>query len=660
MPHGWDNPQPHPYPLAFQARAVYFEHSFFLFCFIIYYAMLNQFTRTCLLAVGLLLGLNVSAQGFSEVSIASGMNHMFQSQMKMGGGAVFLDYDADGDEDAVLTGGLARTRLYRNEGNGQFTDQTVAAGLAVLDSANTMGVAAGDIDNDGYRELFITTMDGHPNHLLYNNGDGTFSDITMSSGIGADTSWSCSAAFGDYDRDGDLDIFVCNYLYDQTVLYDSAGDPIGFRPDGLPDYLFRNEGNLTFSEVAAAEQVADSGCGLAVSFTDYNNDFAADILVANDHGMWDSPNSLFKNVGGQPCFSDVSVPTGMDARMYGMGIAVGDYDHDQDLDYYITDIGPNKLFRNDWANGNFTEVARPMGVVSDSLNGLNTTGWGTAWIDYDNDSWLDLFEANGHISVLPFIANNLRDPDKLYHNNGPGQPFTDVTVAMGVGDSGMARGMITGDYDNDGDEDLLVMVIHHDTASGTHTLLYRNDIPTNQHWMQLQLQGTVSNRDAFGAHVYVNVPGVGSWIHEVSGGGSHMSHSSSIVHFGVGTSTIQPEIVVRWPNGGLQAFDNLALDTRHLLVEDSSQFLISAPSPAVQHMTIAPNPNAGSFAIQLEGFAGEAVEIRAVDVLGRVRVLHAGLAQARVDVQAGALSAGVYLVELRTANGRWVERMVVR
>jgi hypothetical protein len=625
--------------------------------------MLNQFTRTSLLAVGLLFGLNVSAQGFTEVSIASGMNHMFQSQMKMGGGAVFLDYDADGDEDAVLTGGLARTRLYRNEGNGQFTDQTVAAGLAVLDSAHTMGVAAGDIDNDGYRELFVTTMDGQPNHLLYNNGDGTFSDITMSAGIGADTSWSCSATFGDYDRDGDLDLFVCNYLYDQTVLYDTAGDPIGFRPDGLPDYLYRNNGNLTFSEVAVAEQVADSGCGLAVAFTDYDNDWSMDILVANDHGMWDSPNSLFHNVGGQPCFSDVSAATGMDARMYGMGIAVGDYDQDLDLDYYITDIGPNKLFRNNFPNGNFTEVAIPTGVVSDSLNGLNTTGWGTAWIDYDNDSWLDLFEANGHISVLPFIANVTRDPDKLYRNNGPGQPFTDVTVAMGVGDSGMSRGMITGDYDNDGDEDLLVMSIHHDTASGVHALLYRNDVPNNHHWMQLQLQGTISNRDAFGTHVEISVPGVGAWIHEVGGGASHMSQSSSIVHIGAGTSTGPVSLIVRWPRGGVQMFNGLALDQRHLLVEDSTQFVLATPAHSTRRMAIAPNPNAGSFAIQLEGFAGEAVELRAVDVLGRVQVLHAGMcadAQARVDVQAGALAAGVYLVELRTANGRWVERVVVR
>ena len=622
--------------------------------------MLMNFTRTGLLALALLFGLHVSAQGFTEVSIASGMNHMFRSQMKMGGGAAFFDYDADGDEDAFLTGGLSPSRLYRNEGNGQFTDQSAAAGIGVIGSSHTMGVATGDIDNDGYREIFITTMDGEPNRLLYNNGDGTFTDITMSAGIGADTSWSCSAAFGDYDRDGDLDIFVCNYLYDQTVLYDTAGDPIGFRPDGLPDYLFRNEGNLTFTEVAVAEQVADSGCGLAVTFTDYDKDWGMDILVANDHGMWDSPNSLFRNVGGQPCFSDVSAATGMDARMYGMGIAVGDYDQDHDLDYYITDIGPNKLFRNDGSPG-FTEVAIPTGVVSDSLNGLNTTGWGTAWIDYDNDSWLDLFEANGHISVLPFIANVTRDPDKFYRNNGPGQPFTDVTVAMGVGDSGMSRGMITGDYDNDGDEDLLVMSIHHDTASGVHTLLYRNDVPNNHHWMQLQLQGTISNRDAFGAQVEVSFPGtLQGWTHEVSGGASHMSHSSSIVHLGLGTNTTSPEIMVRWPRGGLQRYTGLALDQRHLLVEDSSQFLVTTPSPATQHMTIAPNPNAGSFAIQLEGFAGEAVELRAVDVLGRVRILHAGLAQERVDVQAGALAAGVYLVELRTANGRWVERMVVR
>lgn len=617
------------------------------------------------LPFALLAPLIATAQTFTEVSATAGIHHMYRSQMKMGGGAAWFDMDRDGDEDLVMSGGLEGVGLFRNEGNGQFTEVTYAAGLGFFDSVQTMGVVTGDIDNDGYREIFFTTAPGEPNYLLYNLGNGTFSDITFSSGIGADTSFSTSAMFFDADHDRLLDLYVGNYVLSQTVIYDSGGTAIGFDPVCLPNYYYHNDGNLHFTEMAVAAGLADSACALAVTNTNLQpHTYMNTVVVANDFGMWHIPNQAYVEQSPGGSYLEQSQSLGMDVGMYGMGFAQADYDHDRDIDYYITDIGPNKLMhRMPGVLPQFRDTATTAGVQNGILQGLNTTGWGTAFLDIDNDSWEDLYACNGHITVLPFIANALRDPDKLYYNNGDGT-FTDITVTSGIQDSGMGRGMIRGDYDLDGDEDILTMVIHWDTASGEHTKLWRNQLINGNHWINLRLEGTTwSPRDPFGAVVEIITP-TGSWVHEVSGGGSHMSQNSSIIHVGLGASATY-DAWVHWPNGGIQPLLGGPIDTTFTLLEDTALFVGTRP-PISLRPTIAlhPNPTLGHANLELDHPVDGLVSLEIWDMQGRCiwrqdqGWIPAGHQRWKLD-EAHFPSAGTYLLRVLTETGQ-ASRLLLR
>lgn len=594
--------------------------------------------------------LSLPAQSFTEVSLVSGVDHMYRASTKMGGGAAFFDYDGDGDEDLYVTGGLDGDRLYANDGTGVFSDVTAAAGLSFVAGYETMGVVTGDLDNDGDRELLVTTAEDFPNLLLRNEGNGTFTDITQSCGLLPDSSWSTSATLADYDQDGLLDIYVINYVLDIDVIQDSIGNAIGFDPTCLPNFLYHNDGNLSFSNVSDAMMVADTGCGLAVTFTDHDRDRQQAIFIANDHGQWHEPNKLFEYPGSGP-FNDLTVPTAMDARMYGMGIATGDFDHDRDLDYYVTNIGANGLFVQQ-ANGTFSDSAAWRGVLNDSVSGWNTTGWGTAFFDYDNDTWQDLYVCNGEVTVLPFIQNATEDPDKLYKNDGSGA-FTDVTMATSLGDSGRGRGMAYADYDADGDLDLAVVVIHWDTLSGTHTLLYRNDLSNSHHYLQISLEGTLSNRDAYGTLLEITVGG-DRWLHEVSCGGSHLSQHSAIAHFGLGTATSVDQLDIYWPNGGHEVYTGLPVDTLLHIREDSSQFVgLSAP---LEGFSVHPNPGTGHFVVRHASSRTRATDATVTDMQGRIvhRQLLSGAAEWPLDLR--GLAPGMYLLRI----GQDRRRLLIR
>lgn len=580
---------------------------------------------------------------------------MYRSQMKMGGGAAWFDLDRDGDEDVILSGGLDGEGLFRNDGNGLFTEITYAAGLGFLDSVQTMGVVTGDIDNDGYREIFFTTAPGEPNHLLYNNGNATFSDITQSAGLIADTSFSTSAMFLDLDHDKDLDLFVGNYVLSQTVLYDTSGTPIGFQPECLPDYVYLNNGNLSFTESSAALGFGDSACALAVTQTNLHPyTYLNTVMVANDFGMWHVPNQSWveQSPGGQ--YAEEANAMDLDVGMYGMGFAQVDYDHDLDMDYYITDIGPNKLMRRiSTFPPLFQDAATAAGVQNGLLSGLATTGWGTAFLDIDNDSWEDLYACNGHITTLPFIANVLRDPDKLWHNNGNGT-FTDITVAAGVIDSGLGRGMIRGDYDLDGDDDILTMVIHWDTLSGEHTKLWRNDLNNANHWVNIRLEGgVISPRDPFGAIVEIHTPS-GNWMQEISGGGSHMSQHSSIVHVGLGQDTTY-SVFIHWPNGGIQYHDTLPIDSTITVMEDMDFWLGNGPAATrLGSIVPYPNPSSGAVAAAIDVPMEVEGRLEVWDVQGR-RISQSELitfpaGQSIFPLPSQNLAGGIYVLRLTGAG----------
>lgn len=600
--------------------------------------------------------------GFTEVAQAAGISQFGYNPAFMGGGSAWLDYDRDGDEDLAVTGSYTGNRLFSNNGDGTFTDVTVQSGFLVPLGMWTQGIVSGDIDNDGYREIFVGTWWFQSPLLFYNNGDGTFTEIGQASGIAMDSVWVSSAAFADINKDGLLDLYTGNYVWDPRQTTDSiTGQPNGYAHRCSPNGLWLNNGDLTFTNAAAQYAVADTGCALAVLLSDHDNDNDLDVWIANDFGEWVYPNSLYRN-DFPNAFADVGAVAGVDAQMYGMGFAIGDYDHDMDLDYYVTNIGANRFFENQ-GNGQFVDEAFNLGVIDDSINGKLTTGWGTFFFDYDNDSWEDLFLSNGHIQLINIFQNEEQDPDRLWRNNGNGT-FTDVGAALGIGDTNMCRGATRCDYDGDGDVDVFVSVLSKDTlASPRNALLYRNDVSNGNHFVQVRLEGVRSNRDAYGAKIRVSANGT-RWLWELHGGCSHYSQNSSIAHFGLGGATVVDSLVVVWPDGVEQVLTGLAADSLYHVVEDTT------PAGLAERLRLAvgahPNPSAEGMWLTWEGARSGMAAVRVLDGLGRVVWEgEADAVQGRVawdgrDGRGRAVAGGMYWAVIEAGGRRGVVALMRR
>jgi hypothetical protein len=411
----------------------------------------------------------------------------------MGAGGLFFDYNNDGHLDIYLvnSGSIvnpqvnasASNALYRNNGDGTFTDVTPSAG--VKGRGYGMGCVAADYDNDGNTDLYITNLG--ENQLYRNNGDGTFTDVTEAAGVG-DPRWSVSASFGDYDLDGDLDLYVANYL-DYTL---ETAHPCYLQGvhmycgpheyPGVRDTLYRNNGDGTFTDVTEAAGVAQAGKGLGVLFTDYNGDGYPDIFVANDA----VEDFLYEN-NKDGTFTDAAKRVGVAYNSEGvttasMGIANGDYDNDGLLDLFVTtfSLEVNSLFHND-GDGLYTMTTFDVGLAKPSFSVL---GFGTQFLDCDNDGALDVFVANGHVwdnvaQITPSLA--YKQPSQLFYNDGTGN-FKEISDSAGgfFSQLRVARGTAVGDYDNDGDVDILVTYCSEPSA------LLRNNSINQNHWIRIQ------------------------------------------------------------------------------------------------------------------------------------------------------------------------------
>ena len=468
---------------------------------------------------------------------------------------------------AMKSGGDPMAALYRNDGQGRFADVTTASGL--LARGWGMGACVADYDADGFQDVYITALGA--NVLAHNNGNGTFTDVSSRAGV-ADRRWSTNCAFGDYDRDGDLDLYVANYLAfsEQKIPKRGASGDCKYMgldvmcgPKGLTgeaDILYRNNGDGTFVDVTAAAKIIDPGYyGFGVLFSDLDDDGWLDVFVANDS----VPNLLFRN-NRDGTFSEVGLASGIalsgEGRpQAGMGVDAGDYDGDGRLDVFVTNFSQdyNTLYRNG-ADGLFSDVSYRAGVVTPSLSYL---GWGTAFADFDNDGRLDLFVANGH--VYPEIdgrgrGSTYRQRKQLFRNLGQGR-FRDVSdeVKGGLLLERSSRGAAFGDVDNDGDVDVLVV-----NMNDRPTLL-RNDTDARS-WLTLRLAAKSANRDAIGARVWLEGDGAVQ-VAEVRSGGSYLSHNDMRVHFGLGGRSGAAAVRVRWPEGAMETFDGLAVNAIHLI-----------------------------------------------------------------------------------------------
>ncbi len=553
-------------------------------------------------------------EGFRHVSGGSAKDYVIEVT---GSGLALLDYDADGWLDVYLVNGSTfpalrgqapppSAALFRNNRDGTFQDVTTSAGVG--NGRWGQGACAGDYDNDGDVDLYVTNFGR--SRLFRNRGDGAFEDVGEKAGVAVDK-WSTGCAFGDYDGDGRLDLFVAGYVAldlerlppapsGATARAAATGEaapppargmgaaytagaafceyraqPVMCGPRGLegaPDHLFRNNGDGSFSDVSARAGVADASgfYGLGVAFLDYDDDGRLDLLVANDS----TPNAVYRN-RGDGTFEDVSYASGAALNESGqeqahMGVAASDYDNDGRVDLHITNFADdyNVLYHND-GGGLFTDVSFAAGVGRASMPFL---GWGTDFVDYDNDGWSDLFVANGHVypMVDHFEWNTSYRQRPLLFRNLKGK-FVELGRAAGgglVAPRGL-RGSAVGDLDNDGDLDIVA------NGYDEPPLVLRNDGGAMAgHWLQVRLMGDPARktpRDAIGSVVFCTAGGLRRR-GEVASGRGHLSQSDLRLHFGLGEATRVERLEVRWANGPAVVYPTEGVD--RLVVIDQTKGVV--------------------------------------------------------------------------------------
>lgn len=495
-------------------------------------------------------------------TLAPGAKYLIET---MGGGGGFIDYNGDGLLDIYLVcysqtpqpEGASKLKdvLYRNNGDGTFTDVTEKAGIA--NSMRGMGLAVGDYNNDGSPDMYVTGYGA--SKLFRNNGNGTFTDVTTKAAV-RNSLWGTSAGFFDYDSDGYLDLYVCNYLKfdhnEELPCTFFAGKPYCYiaRMNGSRSILFHNNRDGTFSDVSEQAKINIPGKGLGVIALDYNNDGRIDIFQANDT----APNFLFRNNSGGT-FSEVALEAGVayDPNGHargGMGVDAEDLDGDGYAEIFVANFSgeTNALFHND-KDGLFTETTFKMGLGEISIP---MSGFGSRFFDYNNDGLVDLFVLNGHpfepINKI-FPQTTYAEPPFLFENTGKG--FREVAAEHGapLKKSYVGRGLALGDVDNDGDSDLLLINV------GEPPVLLRNDGGNRNHWLGVKLAGAKSNRDGIGSKVTVTAAGVHR-TRQLLGGTSYCSASDGRVLFGMGASSRADEVVVRWPSGKVSTLKNVTLN----------------------------------------------------------------------------------------------------
>lgn len=520
----------------------------------------------------------VSARaGLSEPIIYGGIDKKQYIIETNGCGVAFIDYDNDGWMDILLLNGTRlegfpkgkepTLKLYHNTRNGSFTDATTGSGLTRTGWASA--VTVGDYDNDGYDDVFITYWG--QNVLYHNDGKGKFSDVTAKAGISTKgTRWGSGCAFVDIDRDGKLDLFVANYLiFDPAAVPEPGkgpnclwkGVPVNCGPKGLPtdtNLMYHNNGDGTFQDVSQASGISkvQNRYAMTAIVTDFDNDGWPDIYIACDS----TASILYRN-NGDGTFKDVALETGSayseDGQpQAGMGVAVGDYNGDGFTDIFKTHFADDLpvLYKN-LGRGFFEDASRAAG-----FDHTRYIQWGTGMVDLNNDGWPDIFTVTGN--VYPEVEKVFkeyphRSPRLIYRNLGNGR-FKDVTAECGPGAREMhsSRGCAFGDYDNDGDIDVLIMNMNEPPS------LLRNDLISGSsrgatNWLTLKLIGTKSNRSAIGARVRLKI-GARLQTQEVTSQSSYYSHNDPRLHFGLGENSRAEQLEIRWPNGQTETIKDIA------------------------------------------------------------------------------------------------------
>ena len=496
---------------------------------------------------------------FTDITETAGIDHQFEVyEGTFGGGAVVFDINNDGFEDLFITSGMKPDVLYLNNRDGTFKNIYETSGLDITKNYVTQGAVSADVDRDGFRDLFITTINTTDsnsvipraeNLLFLNNGDLTFRYATEEFGLKELNSFSTGPSFGDVNADGYPDIFVGNYFQEFTgklgILKDAT---IVSANQTAKSYLLLNRNGEKLEDVYEEYGLGHKGFGFGAVFTDFDNDNDLDLLVNQDFGYKAVPNFLYENLYPWQSFEDVSEKREMDLKENAMGSAVGDYNGDGLLDYFVTNIKFNLLMENQGGEEPFLDKAKESGAYNFAIS------WGANFADFDHDGDLDLYVANGDLNP------NCTPMGNFYFENDKAT-FSEKGREVGVNDYGIGRGSVVFDMENDGDLDILVVnqkpVREYPTTSTTR--LFRNDLPKGN-WLQVQLKGTESDRNGLGSRVAISVNNK-RMIREIDGGGSsHLSQNSTIAHFGFGDAIKVDSLWVTWLGGKEQLLTGVGVN----------------------------------------------------------------------------------------------------
>jgi len=479
------------------------------------------------------------------------------------GGVAVIDINNDGLEDLYFTNRIENDQLFLNLGYNRFKDITEeAGGFQRTGVMNTLGVKAGDFDNDGFTDLLVTVNNRELFNILYrNNGDNTFTEIEGGLGPARE---GVDAIILDVNNDGLLDVYMLNYCKSGYTTTDENNIPDGYFRTGYRNQLFINQGNWEFIDMAESYGVDDDGCGQVGMAMDIDHDGDMDMFALNDFGEWHIGNKFFVNQYPEPYFTEASSEMGVDHAINSMGIAPGDFNGDGLVDIYMTNLGPNLLYKNN-GDGTFTEVGEEMGVQN-IYEGrpLRAVGWGAVFLDLELKGVDDLFLANGFIGMPQFLITNIKNKNRLFKNNG--DVFEDVSAENGVDNPGKSRGAVVMDADLDGDEDLIVTLANNIATSKNEALYYVNEQQTDNNWIKFKLEGSIINRSAIGSEVTIE-SSMGIRREVVHAGASSSSQNSMVLHFGLGNVSMVDKVSVRWLGGNTVEFEGIASNSIYFLKE---------------------------------------------------------------------------------------------